>query len=467
MHVAVVGGGIAGLAAAHELADRPGVTTTVLEASDRLGGKVHTAPFADTRLDTGPDAFLARRPEAVQLCRELGIEDRLEAPATGEAWLWVRGRLRPVPRGTLLGVPTDLASVARTGVLSPQGLVRLAVAPLLARRRDPLGADEDVPIGEVVRWSLGDEVHERLVDPLVGGINAGDTDALSIDAVAPQLAAAARRSADLSAGARSVQAAAPVAAPGGPAPVFYGLPGGMAGLVDALGSRLHAAGVVVRVGAPAHALDREDGSWVVRTGAGDVPADAVILASPAPVGAALLAPLDEAVATTLGGITYASVALVALEWPRQAIPHLPAGSGFLVPRGEGRLMTACSWSSSKWTHLRAESGRVLLRVSAGRADDHRARAMDDRELEARLRLELRDAMGITTPPVAVRVTRWDDAFPQYAPGHLARMAAAEAGLAARLPGVALAGAALRGVGLPACIGSGRAAARSVLEGAAV
>ena len=467
MHVAVVGGGIAGLAAAHELADREGVSTTVLESSTRLGGKVATEPFAGTDLDTGPDAFLARRPEAVQLCRELGLDHRLEAPATGQAWLWVGGRLRPVPEGTLLGVPTGLASVARTGVLSPRGLARLAAAPLLARLRRPLGAAEDLPIGAVVRRSLGDEVHERLVDPLVGGINAGDTDSLSIDAVAPQLAAAARRSADLSAGARAVQAAAPPAPPGGPAPVFYGLPGGMAGLVEALAGRLEAAGVSVRLGAAAHALDREDGSWVVRSATGDVPADAVVLAAPAPVSARLLRPLDEAVAATLGSITYASVALVALEWPQEAIPHLPPGSGFLVPRGEGRLMTACSWSSSKWDHLRDGSGRVLLRVSAGRADDHRARAMDDDELVARLCLELRGAMGITAAPGAVRVTRWDDAFPQYGPGHLGRIADAEAGLATRVPGVAIAGAALRGVGLPACIASGRAAARSVVERAAV
>ena len=228
MHVAVVGGGIAGLAAAHELADRPGVTTTVLEASSRLGGKVQSAPFADTVLDTGPDAFLARRPEAVQLCRELGLLDHLEAPATGKAWLWVGGRLRPVPEATLLGVPTGVATVARTRVLSPAGLARLAAAPLLARRHVPLGPHEDRTIGEVVRRSLGDEVHERLVDPLVGGINAGDTDALSIDAVAPQLAAAARRSADLAAGAREVQAAAPIsmhvmAAPSAANHAFVGL----------------------------------------------------------------------------------------------------------------------------------------------------------------------------------------------------------------------------------------------------
>jgi oxygen-dependent protoporphyrinogen oxidase len=231
VHVAVVGGGIAGLSAAHELADRPGITTTVLEASPVLGGKVRTEPFAGAALDTGPDAFLARRPEAVQLCAELGLTGRLEPPTTGTAWLWVGRRLRPIPEATLLGLPTDLRAVARSRVLSPAGLARLAAAPALARRRHPLAPGTDATIGEVVRSALGHEVHERLVDPLVGGINAGDTDDLSIDAVAPQLAAAARRDADLVAGARAVIAAAPPPRTGLPAPVFYGLPGGMPDLV--------------------------------------------------------------------------------------------------------------------------------------------------------------------------------------------------------------------------------------------
>jgi oxygen-dependent protoporphyrinogen oxidase len=252
---------------------------------------VQSAPFADTVLDTGPDAFLARRPEAVQLCRELGLLDHLEAPATGKAWLWVGGRLRPVPEATLLGVPTGVATVARTRVLSPAGLARLAASPLLARRHVPLGPLEDRTIGEVVRRSLGDEVHERLVDPLVGGINAGDTDALSIDAVAPQLAAAARRSADLAAGAREVQAAAPPAPPGAPAPVFFGLPGGMARLVDALEARLSMAGVDVRTGSQVRSLTRDGGRWLVGTaGEGSVRADAVVLAAPAPSAPACSAP---------------------------------------------------------------------------------------------------------------------------------------------------------------------------------
>ena len=465
VHVAVVGGGIAGLAAAHELADVDGVSVTVLEASDRLGGKVRTEPFDGVALDTGPDSFLARRPEAVQLCRELGLFGRLEPPATGEAWLWVRGRLRPIPKATLLGLPTDLTAVARTGVLSPVGLARLAVAPLLARRRQPLGPTEDRTIGEVVRAAMGDEVHERLVDPLVGGINAGDTDALSIDAVAPQLASAARRSADLAGGARAVQAAAQAVGPGAHAPVFFGLPGGLTGLVDALGARLGAAGVDVRTGATVRSLGRAAGRWEVDTDAGAVRADAVVLATPAFGTAGLVGPLDEQVGATLRAITHASVALVALSWPADAVPSLRPGSGFLVPRGEGRVMTACSWSSSKWAHLADPSGRVLVRASAGRADDHRAEAMDDDELVARICLELGEAMGIEAEPSAVRVTRWPSAFPQYAPGHLRRIAAAEAGLAARQPGLVLAGAALRGVGIPACIGSGRSAARLALAAA--
>ena len=461
MHVAVVGGGIAGLAAAHELADREGVTTTVLEASARLGGKVATEPFAGTALDTGPDAFLARRPEAVELCAELGLTSRLEPPATGEAWLWIGDRLRRIPARTLLGLPTDVRAVARTGVLSPAGLARLAVAPALARLRRPLPADVDAAIGAVVRAALGAEVLERLVDPLVGGINAGNTDALSIDAVAPQLAAAARRSGDLMAGGREVLAAAPAPGPAGPAPVFYGLPGGMQGLVDALEARLRRAGVALRTGAPVLGLRRADGCWSLETTGGPLTADAVVLAAAAAVTAPLLAPVDEAAARTLAAITSASVTLVALSWPSAAVPRLPHGSGFLVPRTEGRLMTACSWSSSKWHHL-ADPGRVIFRASAGRADDGRAEAMDDEEVVGRLLAELRSAMGITAAPTEVRLTRWPAAFPQYAPGHLDRMAALERALAERQPGLAVAGAALRGVGIPACIGSGRAAARRLV-----
>jgi oxygen-dependent protoporphyrinogen oxidase len=262
------------------------------------------------------------------------------------------------------------------------------------------------------------------------------------------------------AGARALVPAPAAGAP--PAPVFYGLPGGMGGLVEALAARLAAAGTGVRTGAPVRALDRVDGRWRLALDHGHEDADAVVLAAPAFVAGPLLAPHDPVAAATLAAIDHATVALVAFAWPTAALSRPLDGSGFLVPRGEGRLMTAASWSSSKWAHL-ASPERVLLRVSAGRVDDRRADALDDDELVARLRLELGEALGIRTPPSAVRVTRWPDAFPQYAPGHLARIAGLEARLAA-LPGVAVAGAALRGVGIPACIGSGRAAATALVGG---
>ena len=490
----VVGGGIAGLTAAHELVGQ-GVAVTVCEAGQRLGGKVQTDDFAGVSLDLGPDAFLARRPEAVQLCRELGLEHELVAPATTTAYLWSRGKLRQLPAGLVLGVPTRLGALGRSRVLSPIGVVRAAVEPLLPGR--PLAGD--AALGAVVRRRLGSEVHLRLVDPLVGGINAGDTDRLSIEVAAPALAAAARRHRSFVAGARAgageatkppsgggdgaesatvlrpertgspgtAEAAGPSAAgavaraAGAPAPVFLTLPAGLGRLIDALARRVAGGGGDVRTSSAVHAIEPTlSGGYRVHTRSDTVEADAVIVATPAPAAASLLASHAPEVATALAAIEHASVTLVALAFPTAAVRRPLDGSGFLVARGEGRLMTACSWASSKWSHL-GSSGHVVLRVSAGRAGDERAGALTDGALVDRLRLELGEALGIDSPPSEVRVTRWHRAFPQYAPGHLARMAATEAALAARLPGVALAGAALTGVGLPACIASGRTAAGRV------
>ncbi len=451
--VVVVGGGIAGLAAAHELSGR-GVAVTVREAGDRPGGKIRTTTFAGASLDLGADAFLARRPEAVELCRELGLEGELVAPATGAAYVWVDGRLRRLPGATLLGVPTQLGPLVRSRVLTPLGVARAAVEPLVPGRR--LNGDE--ALGRLVRRRFGTQVHQRLVDPLVGGISAGDIDRLSAELAAPQLAAAARSHRSLRAGARALASATPAA---GSSP-FLTLPGGLSRLVDVLVRRLSAAGVDVRTGDPVERLERsQNGGYLVVGRSGATSADAVIVAAPAPVGATLLAPHASASARALAGIDYASVTLVAFAYPTGAVARRLDGSGFLVARGEGRLMTACSWTSSKWAHV-AAGGQVLLRVSAGRFGDQRAEHLSDDALVVALRLELAEALGIVVPPVEVAVTRWPRAFPQYLPGHRQRLAAVEADLAHRLPGVALAGAALSGVGVPACIASGRAAARTAL-----
>ncbi len=452
MTAVVVGGGIAGLAAAHELAER-GVQVTVCEASDRLGGKVRTETFAGRLLDSGADAFLARRPEAVTLCRELGLDEELVAPATGVAYVWSRRRLRRLPAGLVLGVPTRLGALAGSGVLSPLGLARTAIEPWLPGR----ARADDEAVGALVRRRLGTEVHHRLVAPLIGGISAGDVNRLSVEVVAPSLAAAARRGRSLVREARA--GAAPASETVGP--VFLTLPGGLSRLVDALVDRLSTTGAEVRTAEPVDGLEpRAGGGYVVHARSGPLTADAVVVAAPAPVAARLLAPHAPSAAATMAAIDYASVALIALAFPVADVAHPLDGSGFLVARGEGRLMTACSWASSKWAHLHS-GGEVVLRVSAGRAGDERAAALDDDALVARVLSELCEALDIEAPPSHVQVTRWHGAFPQYAPGHLARMAGVEADLARGLPGLVLAGAALAGVGIPACIASGQAAAARI------
>lgn len=450
-----MGGGISGLAAAHALAGREDVTVTICEADEDLGGKVRTEVFAGSLLDVGPDAFLARRPEAVALCRDLGLGDELVPPATTTAHLWSHGRLRRLPSGLALGVPTRLGPLVRTRVLSPAGLARVAVEPLLPGR--PLGEDE--ALGALVRRRLGGEVHRRLVDPLVGGINAGDTDHLSADVAAPTVAAAARRHRSLMVGARRQAGDTDP----GSGPVFLTLPGGLSRLVEVLAARLGDGGVDIRLGERITAVSPEgDGRYVLHATSGALPVDAVVLAVPAFAAAPLLAAHAPGPAATLAAIEYASVALVALAYPAGAVGRRLDGSGFLVTRGEGHLMTACSWASSKWAHLDA-GDRVLLRVSAGRAGDARVDSLHDDALVLRLRRELETILDISEPPTDVRVTRWPRAFPQYPPGHARRMADAEAELAACLPGVVLAGAALAGVGLPACIASGQRAAQRICD----
>lgn len=454
--VVVIGGGIAGLAAAHELADRPGIEVTVVESSDRLGGKLHTEPFGALALDTGPDAFLARRPEAITLCRELGLDEELVSPSQGTAYLWSRGRLRRLPAGLMLGIPTDFIAVARSGILSVAGLLRAAVEPLL-----PGGAlQDDVALGALVRRRLGDEVHERLVDPLVGGINAGDTDRLGIRSVAPQLADLAASHRSLVVGSRRHRP--PKAAPGQPpAPVFLTHPAGLGRIVEALDERLTRAGVELRLNSPVIGLARADEGqgFAVETHRGVEHADRVIVATPAPVTARLLATIAPDAAALFESIEHASVTMVAMSYAPADLPESLDGSGFLVPRGEGFLITACSWASSKWAHIEAAApNRVVLRISAGRVGDERAAALDDSELVARLVSELEQLMNLTATPVEARVTRWPEAFPQFPPGHLDRVRAMKVALGQSIPGLALAGAALGGVGIPACIQSGRQAA---------
>jgi oxygen-dependent protoporphyrinogen oxidase len=458
-HLVVVGGGIAGLAAAYELtrAD-PSPEVTLFESSDRLGGKLLTSPFAGRMLDEGADAFLVRVPWALELCRELGLEHDLVAPATGTAYVWSRGELRRLPEATVLGVPTDLDALAASGVVSDAGVARAAED--LERPADALDGDETV--GALVRRRLGDEVLERIVGPLVGGINAGDADRLSLQAVTPQLAAARDAGPSLVVALRAQRDAAARSTPPD-TPVFLSPRGGMGALAYRLADAVRQR-ATVRTGVAVSALaPGPGGEWRVTGGGFELTADAVLLTAPAPTTARLLAKTCPAAASTLRALDHASVVLVSFAYPRAAIDHPLDGSGFLVPAVEGLFMTACSWATSKWAHLAEAGADVLLRVSAGRAGDASpvTDAPDD-DIVDRLRADLHTTMGIEVAPSAVRVSRWPEGFPQYAPGHLDRIDALDAALAAAAPGVVAAGAWSRGVGVPACINAGRDAAHRAL-----
>ncbi len=467
--VVVVGGGISGLAAAWELSVSAEVV--VLESSSRLGGALDSAKLGGRIVDTGPDGFLGRRPEALDLCHELGVGDALVPIAGRGAGVWARGRVRPLPAGLALGIPTRFWPAARSGILGLRGQLGLGRDALLPRPdvRGPIG---DRSIGPLVARKLGQRVADRLVDPLIGGIHAGTVDDMSAAATYPPLLAAAQKRGSLM---RALRAQVPAPSDDAP-PLFWALNGGMASLIEQLRVALIARGVEIRCDAPVVSLERpRAGStgWNVVTGDGregdegrSSGADGVILAVPAQAAAHLLKPHDDEAAGLLGGISYASVTLVTFRMPLEALASPLAGTGFLVPRrsappagGDAWAVTAATYLSEKWPHLATE-GEVLLRASLGRYGDNRAEEWRDDAVVERAWRELGVLMGLRGEPIEARVTRWPRAFPQYRVHHLMRTAGIEAAVA-RIGGIAVAGAAYRGVGIPACIASGRAAAQAI------
>jgi oxygen-dependent protoporphyrinogen oxidase len=455
--LAVIGGGISGLAAAWQ-ARRQGATAAVLEADDRPGGKLQASPLAGVDVDESADAFLARVPEAVELCAELGIDTDLVAPGAGSAYVWLDGALRRLPADQLMGVPTDLDALAASGLLSPDGIERARRDLVAPDDRPAAGADESV--GALVRRRLGDEVLDRLVAPLVGSVYAGVCDRMSVQVTAAQLAAAR----DLDPDEPSlVRASARLRARGVDTgkPVFLAPRGGVGRLAQALGDALADD---VRCGVEASGLAPEGTRWRVSTSisAEDLVADAVVLATPAFVTAKLLTPIAPEAAAFLAGIEHASVALLALAVPRDGIDHPMDGSGYLVPRGAGLLLTACSWATTKWPHLDVDPSMALLRASAGHDGDDRGLRLSDEDLVTGLLADLRTTMGLRAEPAEVRVSRWPRSFPQPRPGHLAAVTDASAALTRTAPRIAMTGAWARGVGVPACIREARAATSRVL-----
>lgn len=484
-HVVVVGGGITGLVAAYRLS-QAGSEVTVIEP-DRLGGKVQTSVFAGRPVDEGADNFLLRVPWALALCHDLELDGELVSPVERSAQVFVDGERRRIPAGHVLGVPTDLDALAVSGIVSAAGVDRARQdLELPADPADPFVTGEDAALGPYLRRRLGDEVVDRLIDPLLGGINAGDTTLMSLAAVVPQLDAASRsgdpslirsciaqrdraaRSGALpSAGSGAVVAAIAEPAPAGAPPVFAAPIGGMARIVDALLGLMPAVDIrqgrrVVElrgagpVGAPAGA----GRPTVVLDDGTELRPDAVVLTTPAHVSGPLLAEVSAQASNTLSAIDHSSVAMLTIAIDRSLLGSVEGASGCLVPRDQGTLVTAISYATSKWAQLRDPArDDVILRVSAGRVGDDRQGDLDDAALTEAVLADLDRVVGLRGQPSEIRVGRWDRSLPQYAPGHLDRIAVAERSLDGS--GIVLAGMALRGVGIPACVHSAEQAATAL------
>ncbi|MBU7600459.1 protoporphyrinogen oxidase [Streptomyces sp. P38-E01] len=458
-HALVVGGGIAGLAAAHELLGR-GFTVTLVEAGDRLGGKLRRGEVAGVTVDLGAEAMLARRPEAVRLAREVGLGEALRPPNVAGGAIWTRGEIRPMPQGHVMGVPGTAESVR--GVVSAEGLARIAEDATMP----PCDPGEDVAVGEYVAARLGREVVDRLVEPLLGGVYAGDAYRISLRAAVPQLYTAATEERTLMDAVRSVQSVTREAARAREAagevapPVFLGIEGGVGRLPEAVASAVRAAGGTVLTGVGARALRRTAVGWELECTDTVRRADAVVVALPAGQASKLLRAEVPYAAAELDTVEYAATALCSYAFRRSDLSGLPGGSGFLVPPVDGRTIKAATLVGNKWDWVSASDPELFaVRTSVGRHGERGVYERDDEELLRLSLADLREATGIDVRPVGQRVTRWEQGLPQYPVGQLARVARIRAAVAAK-PALAVCGAAYDGVGIPACVAS---ASRAVDE----
>jgi oxygen-dependent protoporphyrinogen oxidase len=465
-HVVIVGGGIAGLTAAFFLRDAP-VRITVLEAAPRLGGKLAASQVAGVTVDEGAEGLYARRPKTTRLITAAGLDDQLTLAGATSTAIWTRGALRPLPAGQFMGVPSDMDELARSGILSADGVAR-------ARQDLELPAtdrDGDVSVAAYVSERLGREVLDRLVDPFLSDVCAGRSDELSFEAMLTPLAKASRKHPSL---ARAAGSLIPPPPPDGQEPPtgIGTLTGGLGNLPQVLVKAVLAdsPGAAVRTGAQVADLAPAEHGWRLTVGSGaakeHLSADAVIVAVPAGPAGRLLAGVPGAApaAAEFAQMPYASVGIVTLAYPRGAFAGGLAARGlcgYRVPAVDGRAVNEVTFSTVKWPHLAGEV--EILRCSVGRIGDDKLLQRDDADLAALAASEVAEATGAGGDPVATRVSRWDAALPQYTVGHLDRVARIRDAVGTR-PGIAVCGAAYDGVGVGTCIADARKAADQVLAG---
>ncbi len=452
-HVVIVGAGITGLAAAHQLlqqAHPPRVT--IVDAADRVGGIIQASPFAGLdSVDESADAFLTRTPSAMNLCAAVGLDHQLTSPAANHAYIW-NNNMHAIPAGTMLGVPSSRKAIWNTHLLTTSGKLRASVEPFLPIA---LGRSTD-SLGAAIRSRCGNEVLERLVDPLVGSIYATDTDNFSVQGM-PQVAELLAQPTSLM---RAAHNAMQKRTSGGP--VFATPMSGMSTLTRAVHDRIIEDGARVMLSSAVRSIEPQGRSYVVHLETESLQADAVILASPARHTAALVGQLSTETSSQLQRFEHASVIMIALTISRSQWPQHLTGTGYLVPKPVQTGVTAVSFGSNKWAHWKTANDEMVLRVSLGR-DGAPMHHLDDKALlEVALR-DLRLHLGFDAAPTNMRFTRWIESFPQYRPGHAMRVETLDKQLHASAPGVVLAGASYRGIGIPACINDGQRAATRALN----
>jgi oxygen-dependent protoporphyrinogen oxidase len=467
-NVVIIGGGITGLSTAYYLqqrARRDGVSIRclVLEKDEKLGGKIQTENIDGFVLEKGPDSFLARKTAATDLCRELGLEGELVGtnPNARKTYILHKGKLHRLPPGTQMGIPTQFGPFATTGLLSVKGKARALMDLVLPRNE----TDGDQSLGGFLARRLGDEVLEAIAEPLLAGIYAGDARKLSLRATFPQFEMIEKKYRSLILGIlaqkRAVQSPSSATKHGS---VFLTVKSGLGTIVKRLTEELGAETLRTKskVTQITARMREERFEYTIHLDHGEhVPADAVVITTPA-FSAAEIFPHRDTISEVLQQIPYVSVATIVLAFPQDAVSFPLDGTGFVVPRKEGRTITACTWVSSKWLHT-APEGHKLLRCYVGRAGDEAIVDRPEEEIIAKVRQDLSDIMGITSEPLFTRLTRWKQSMPQYTVGHLNRLQEIETEIMNRWPGLLIAGAGYKGLGVPDCILEGKKTAEQVLE----
>lgn len=449
---AVVGGGLTGLVAARTLRKlAPDADISLYEASDRLGGKIHTSKIGDIPVELGADSFLTREPWAVDLCTELGLDDELIAPAVYGAQIWIDDSLLPLPTGFLRGVPNGVRAALRSKILSPAAALRTGVDLVWPRKlKGP-----DVSLGDFVESRFGKQVLDRLVDPVLAGTRAGVSKEISLAAAAPEIDSIAREHNSVFRGLKKVRARGRLES--GPPP-FMSLRSGLSRLVDRLAEDL--VEVDVHLSTPVRLVDREGNYVQIALDDRRHRVNGAVITTPAHVTVPMIERISPHAAEEMRSIEYASGAAVTHVYPPGAAT-LPEGSGLLVPSSENRLLSAATWFSRKWPHHAPSDGRTVVRCYIGRVGRPDVLDRSDEELIDATHVELAQAVTVEGRPLDSVVTRWDSALPQYAVGHRLKVARIEAALSERP--IVLAGAGFRGSGIPDCIKQGRDAAQALFD----